>query len=108
MGKFCQFFTELSAHHTSVFSFLDDYLSNYQQIFTKPAVCIYIVEVWFGIANGKISRIVDIVICLLHDTGGVSSFHVFIYHTYTKYSDSLTPYHILFQKFEQPYCTACL
>ena len=29
------------------------YLSKYQQSFTKLATCIDIVEIWFGIANGK-------------------------------------------------------
>ena len=36
MGKFCQFLTELSACHMSVFLFPDNYLSKYQWIFTKP------------------------------------------------------------------------
>ena len=45
MGKFCQFFTELSACHTSVFSFPDDNFSKYQLIFTKLGMCIDIV-VW--------------------------------------------------------------
>ena len=45
--------------HTSVIrlsvciSFLDDNLSKDQWIFTKLGMCIDIVEVWFGIANGK-------------------------------------------------------
>ena len=37
-----------------VFSFPDDNLSKCQWIFTKLSMCIGIVEVWFGIANGKI------------------------------------------------------
>ena len=37
------------------FSFPDDNLSKHQWIFTKLGMCIDIVEVWFGIANGQIS-----------------------------------------------------
>ena len=37
------------------FSFPDDNLSKHQWILTKLSVCIYIVEFWFGIANGQIS-----------------------------------------------------
>ena len=43
----------------SVFSFPDDNLSKYQWIFTKLGMCIDIVEIWFGIANGQISSIFD-------------------------------------------------
>ena len=49
--------TELSAPDTSIFSFLDDNLSKCQWIFTKLGICIDIVEIWFGIANGQISSI---------------------------------------------------
>ena len=42
-----------SVIRTSVFSFLDDNLSKYQWIFTKLGIYIDIVEIWFGIANGK-------------------------------------------------------
>ena len=59
MGKFCQFLTKLSAHHTSVFSFLDDTLSKYKWIFTKLGMCIDIVEICFGIANGQITSLFD-------------------------------------------------
>ena len=45
MGKFLQFFTELSAHDMYVFSFLDYNLSKYQWIFTKLGMCIDIVEI---------------------------------------------------------------
>ena len=38
-------------------------LSKYQGILTKHGTCIDIVEIWFGIANGKISSIFDGVIC---------------------------------------------
>ena len=41
---------------TSVrFSFPDDNLSKHQWIFTKLGMCIDIVDIWFGIANGQIS-----------------------------------------------------
>ena len=42
-----------------VFSFLDDNLSKYQWIFTKLDMCIDIVEICFGIANGQILSIFD-------------------------------------------------
>ena len=43
----------------SVFSFPDDNLSKYQWIFTKlgTCMCIDIVKIWFGIANGQISQL---------------------------------------------------
>ena len=59
MGKFHQLFTELSACFTSVFSFTDNNLSKYQWSITKLDVCIDIVEIWFGIANGQILLIFD-------------------------------------------------
>ena len=40
MGKFCQFMTELSVFHMSVF------------LFTKLGMCTDIMEIWVGIANG--------------------------------------------------------
>ena len=49
------FFFGLSARDTSVFSFPDDNLSKHQWIFTK-LVCIDILEIWFGIANGLSAR----------------------------------------------------
>ena len=57
MGKFRQIFTELSAQDMPIFSFPDDNLSKHQWIFTELGMCIDIVEVWFGIANGQISSI---------------------------------------------------
>ena len=54
MGKLCQFLTELSAHHTSVFSVLDDNLRVNISGFYQTWYCIVIVEIWFGIANGQI------------------------------------------------------
>ena len=43
--------------------FPDDNLSNHQWIFTKLGMCIDIVEIWFGIANGRILSNLDGVIC---------------------------------------------
>ena len=48
------------------FSFLDDNLSKHQWIFTKLDMCIDIVEIWFGIANGQISSNFYGVICPRH------------------------------------------
>ena len=36
-------------------SFPDDNLSKHQWIFTKLGMCIDVVEIWFGIANGHMS-----------------------------------------------------
>ena len=44
-------------------SFPDDNLSKHQWIFTKIGMCIDIVEIWFGIANGQISSNFDGGIC---------------------------------------------
>ena len=54
MAKFHQVLMELSAGDTSIFSFPDDNLGKHQWIFTKLGMCIDIVEVWFGVANGQI------------------------------------------------------
>ena len=62
MGKFSQFLTELSARH-ALFSFPDNNLNKCQWIFARLGMCIDIVEIWFGIANGQISSIFDRVIC---------------------------------------------
>ena len=52
---------------TSVcFSFPDDNLSKHHWIFTKLGMCIDIVEIWFGIANGQILSIFDGVVCPRH------------------------------------------
>ena len=40
----------------SVFSFLNDNLSECQWIFTKLGMCIDIVKIWFRIANGRLCR----------------------------------------------------
>ena len=45
-------FINLSYVHPSIFWFLDDNLSKCQWIFTKLGLCIYIVDIWFGTANG--------------------------------------------------------
>ena len=66
IGKFCQFLTELSAQDTSVFSFLGDNFTKYQWIFTQLGVCIGIIDIYFGIANGRIFSIFDRIICLQH------------------------------------------
>ena len=63
MGKFHYFLTEVSASHTSVFSFPNDNLSKYQSIFPKLGVCIDIIMIWFGIANGQISSNFGIGFC---------------------------------------------
>ena len=62
MGKFRQFW-QLSAQDRPVFSFPDDNFSKYQWIFTKHGVCIDVVEICFGIADGQILSILDRVIC---------------------------------------------
>ena len=71
MGKFHQILTELSARDTPIFSFPDDNLSKRQWIFTKLGMCIDIVEIWIGIANGQILSNFDGVICPRH-------FHIFV------------------------------
>ena len=54
MGKFHQILTDLSARDTPILSFLDENLSKRQWIFTKLGMCIDIVKILFGIANGQI------------------------------------------------------
>ena len=76
MGKFRQFLTGLSARDTFVVKFHDSILKKSQWIFTKFYICIDIVEIWFGIANGQISSICDRGTCPRHDNGGVLSFLV--------------------------------
>ena len=51
----------------------DDNLSKCQWIFTKLGMCIDIVEIWFGIANGQILSNFYGVICPRHDSGGYFS-----------------------------------
>ena len=66
MVKFRHIFTELSARDTPIFSFSNDNLSKHQWIFTKLGMCIDIVDIWFGIANGQNWSIFDRVICPRH------------------------------------------
>ena len=66
----------LSSIHPSIFSFPDNNLSKYEWILTKLSMCIDIVEVWFGFANGQILS----VLCYMWGiySGRVLSFHIFI------------------------------
>ena len=66
MGKFCQFLTELSARQRSVYAFPDDNFSKYQWIFTRHGMCIDILDICFGIANGQISSIFDSYLPAIH------------------------------------------
>ena len=59
IGKFRQFLTQLSARNMPVFLFPDNNLSKCQWSFTKLGMCIDIVEIWSGIANGQILSIFD-------------------------------------------------
>ena len=54
------------------FSFPDDNLSKLQWIFTKLGVCIDIMEIWFGIANGQILSNFYGVICPRQMAGNYS------------------------------------
>ena len=58
------------------FSFPDDNLSKHQCIFTKLGMCIDIVEIWFGIANGQISSNFYRVICPRHTHIFVSGWYL--------------------------------
>ena len=78
MGTFRKNLTELSARDTPIFSFPDDNFCKCQGILTKLGTCIYIKEIWFGIADGQISSMFDRVICPRHDNGGVLWFNFFI------------------------------
>ena len=53
-------------------------LSKSQWIFTKLDMSNDIVDIWFWIAIGYISSLLDIVITQWHDNGWELSFHVFI------------------------------
>ena len=44
----------LSVRLSICYSFQDDNLSKHQWIFTRLGMCIDIVDIWFGIANGQI------------------------------------------------------
>ena len=69
-----------SVVHPSVFRFR--MMSKHQWMFTKLGICIDIVEIWFGIANGQILSNIYGVICLRHNSGGVLKFNVFILNCY--------------------------
>ena len=84
MGKFRQFFTELSAQDTPIFSFPDDNLSKHCRIFTRLGMCIDIVEIWLGIANGQILSNFDGVICPRHA-------HIFVFRTITSKCQRILP-----------------
>ena len=56
----------VSFHPSVRFSFQDDNLSKPQWIFTKLGMCIDIVKIWFGIANGQILSDFYAVICPRH------------------------------------------
>ena len=47
-------FLQLSARDMSVFSLPDDNFCKYKWIFTKRGMCIYIMTIWFVIANRQI------------------------------------------------------
>ena len=51
-------------HNPSIFSLPDDNLSECECIFTKLGMCIDIVKIWFGIANGQTSSVVERVISM--------------------------------------------
>ena len=57
MAGYCGFTLEVrvSIRLSVCYSFPDDNLSKHQWIFTKLGMCIDIVDIWFGIANGQIS-----------------------------------------------------
>ena len=55
VGKFVNFDRVICLKNMSVFPFLDNNFSKFQWIFTKFGICIDIVEIWFGIANGQIT-----------------------------------------------------
>ena len=84
MGNFPQFLLEFSDQETSVFLFQDNNLSKSQWIFIYLGIflCIDIVEIWFGIANGQISTIFDKVFCSQHDNDGVLSFTRFYFYLF--------------------------
>ena len=64
---------ELSAGYMFVFLFPGDNLRKHQSIFTKLGICIDIIEIWFGIDHFLTE------ICPPYDSGGILSFHVFIF-----------------------------
>ena len=57
MAGYCGFTLDVrvSIRLSICYLFLDDNLRKHQWIFTKLGMCIDIVDIWFGIANGQIS-----------------------------------------------------
>ena len=53
----------VSVRPSERFLFPDNNLSKHQWIFTKLGMCMDIVDIWFGIANGQISSKFYGVIC---------------------------------------------
>ena len=78
MGKFRQFLSALSAHNTSIFSFLDDNFSKYQCSFMKLGMSIDIVEIWFGIADGQISACDTSVVSFQDNNCRKQHIHIFV------------------------------
>ena len=77
--------------HPSIFHFRM-ILSKHQWISTKLGMCIDIVEIWFGIANGQISSNFDGVMCPRHTP-------VFVFRMITWCNVDLTVYCIFFFTF---------
>ena len=67
----CPYVRQSYVHPAIHFLFPDDNLSKHQWVFTKLGMCIDIMEIWFGIANGQISSNFYKVICPRHDNGRV-------------------------------------
>ena len=53
----CPSVSRTSVHPSICFSFPDEDLSKHHWIFTKLGMCIDIMEIWFGIDNGKFHQI---------------------------------------------------
>ena len=76
----------------SKFSFPDDSFSKCQWIFTKLVVCIDIVKIWFGIADGQIPSIFDSyvsVFAFLDDNFGKYGFSLDLVYALHWYCDLL-------------------
>ena len=61
----------------SVFSFLNDKLRKYQWIFTKVVMCIDILEICFGFANGQILSFFDRVTCVCNCHMMLAAYYLF-------------------------------
>ena len=62
----CQSIHPAVVHMSISISFPDGNLNKHQWILTKLGMCIDVMELWFGIANGKILSVFDRVICPPH------------------------------------------